>query len=141
MWIVEHYELWGLFLVCFLAATILPFSSEIAVLYCLHDTHNALWLVITLASLGNILGGMTNYFIGAWGNSLWKKRLGLGQKFQNVQEKLVRFGPPAAFFSWIPLIGDPLLVALGFYKSPWKSTFFWMSVGKTGRYVLLLSFI
>lgn len=138
MWIVESYELWGLFLLCFLAATILPLSSEFGVLYCLASTNYNDYMIIAVASTGNILGGVCNYAIGYYGSELWKKRFGFRDKNRKIQLNLSKYGAPAAFLSWLPFIGDPLLVALGFYKTPWKATFLWMAFGKISRYLVLL---
>lgn len=57
--------LWGLFMASFLAATVLPFSSEAVLGVMALGRWSGLSLILT-ASLGNTLGGLTNYGIGRW---------------------------------------------------------------------------
>ncbi|MCE3297105.1 MAG: rane protein [Crocinitomicaceae bacterium] len=129
----ENYGLPGLFLVCFLAATILPLSSEIVFLFFLSSgTYSPIeiWLA---ASAGNCLGGFTNYLLGFVGNRLFKPK---------PESKALlfarKYGFLAAFFSWLPFIGDPMLVALGYLRSPFWRTMLLMCAGKILRYSVFL---
>ena len=133
----ESYGLIGLFLLCFLAATILPLSSEALVLFFLHSDGYQTTTIITVASLGNILGGLTNYALGYFSWKIWssKRKSKSDKKAFILAEK---YGFVAAFFSWIPFVGDPMLVALGFLKSSFWKTFLLMSAGKVLRYLFLL---
>ena len=89
-------------------------------------------VILALASLGNCLGGSTNYFLGFYG------RKALSKKKELKSEQLVkRFGFWAALFSWLPLIGDPLLVALGIYRVSLWRTLVLMAIGKIFRYVIV----
>jgi membrane protein YqaA with SNARE-associated domain len=120
----------GLFLVCFLSATILPLPSEALVIYFLTQHYDAHW-VLVIASVGNSLGGSTTYFLGRWGNKIRTP------KTNKISVFLQKFGAYGAFFSWVPFIGDPVLLALGYWKSPTIPTLFWMTCGKTLRYLVL----
>ena len=60
----------GMFLAAFLAATILPFSSEVVFTTLYWQHFSPFWLVFW-ASLGNILGGMTCYALGLLGKMEW----------------------------------------------------------------------
>ncbi len=126
-------ELWGLLLLCFLSATILPFPSEAAVLFLLSTDQYSDLSILTIASLGNCLGGYTTYFIGYWTNQLVKK----GKWFSKLERLTFRFGSWMALFSWVPFIGDPLLTLLGFLKSKPFPTLLFMSIGKISRYLML----
>lgn len=128
-------ELLTLFSFCFLAATILPLSSEIIFIYTIQNSTYPFYVLLLVASLGNILGGLTNYFLGYFGNKLFKPKTE-GNAFRFAQ----KYGFVSAFFSWIPIIGDPMLVALGFLKAPFWKVIFLMSVGKVMRYGLLWYF-
>ncbi len=121
----------SLFGICFLSATIVPFPSEVAFLYCLKLKENA-FAVICIASIGNSLGGSTNYFLGKFGRAKIAKK-----KSPKSEELIKKFGTYAAFFSFIPFVGDPLMIALGFYKTPLFFTFFLMTLGKTLRFVFI----
>lgn len=130
----ESLGLIGLFLTTFLAATILPFSSEAILLYFLSKGVDPL-LCLSIAIIGNSLGGITNYVMGRLGNPLWLTYIGVKEEtIYKREEWVIKYGSLLAFFSWIPLIGDPLLVALGYFRSRILSTMIWMVVGKSLRY-------
>ena len=128
----------GLFLSSFLAATILPFSSEAIFIYFIYIGKHP-FICLALVTTGNFIGGLTNYYLGYLGNPRWLKRIGMSEAKICKQEKWVtKYASLLGFFSWVPFVGDPLLVALGYYKSPISKTIFWMFVGKFLRYSVLL---
>lgn len=135
---LETYGLAGLFLGAFLAATILPFSSEAMFLLFLYKGHDpTLCLVIVIA--GNCLGSVLNYGIGRLGNPRWMKRLGFREaQLEKNRLRIDKYGAFLGFFAWMPVIGDPLLLALGYFRSPAVKTLWWMTVGKILRYSLVL---
>lgn len=128
----------GLFLAAFLSATIIPFTSEGILLLLLSQDYDP-WLCLVLATIGNSLGGITNYFIGLLGNPLWLKRFGVNEKkLFGFEKRVQKHAYWLAFFSWVPFIGDPLTIALGFFRVPfWKVTFL-IVLGKFLRYLVLV---
>lgn len=60
----------GLFIAAFLAATVLPFSSEVVFSAVVLAGLN-LWTCSFVATLGNWLGGMTCYWVGMLGKIEW----------------------------------------------------------------------
>lgn len=129
----------GLFLISFLSATILPLSSE-GVLLLMPTAGFDPLVSLIVASLGNILGGSTNYWIGRLGNPLWLKRIGIQEKsLLRFENAVKRYGVFSALLSWVPIIGDPLTVALGFFRVKWWSVLILMSLGKVIRYAIILS--
>ena len=134
---MENWGLTGLFAASFMSATILPFSSEAIFLWMLSAGHHPV-ACLAAATLGNGLGGMTNYGIGRLGNPAWMKRLGASDTgLQKYALRVERYGAYAAFFSWVPFIGDPLVVALGFFRSPLVATMCWLWTGKFLRYLVV----
>lgn len=130
----------GLFLASFLAATVLPFSSE-AVLAAMTIgpwSTLALWLV---ASLGNWLGGMSSYGIGRMGSleriSKWLRTD--PAKAQALQARIERHGAWAALLCWLPVVGDPIAIALGLGRSGILPTAILMLLGKALRYAVVLA--
>jgi membrane protein YqaA with SNARE-associated domain len=121
--------LMGLFLASFLAATVLPGGSEAAfVALVLVHPEQAL-AALLLATLGNTLGGMTTYGMG---------RL-LPQHLAPAKSALARrWGAQVLLLSWTPLVGDALCAAAGWLRLPWLACLFWMALGKSMRYALLL---
>ena len=115
-WLLD-WGYFGLFIGSFLAATIIPFSSDILMVGMLVAGADPLTCVI-VATLGNWLGGLTSYGIGWIGKWEWIEKW-----FKIKEEKLIRqkkyidrYGVWLAFFTWLPFIGDLLAIALGFYK-------------------------
>jgi membrane protein YqaA with SNARE-associated domain len=107
----------GLFIASFLAATILPMNSEI-VLSVLLVNNYSLSASLFVATLGNWLGGITNYglgYLGKWEllDRFWGFKR---EKIEQMKIKIVQFGSFLAFFCWIPVIGDLFAVGLGFLK-------------------------
>jgi len=125
----------GVFLASFLAATVLPFSSEVVLTGVLLGGA-AYWPCLIAASIGNFLGGMTCYWIGKIGKIEWiKKYLRLDiKKLERVQQKIQGKGAWIAFFVFIPGIGDFIAVALGFMRADIKIVALSMLIGKSLRY-------
>lgn len=124
---IDEWGLLGLCIICFVSATIVPFPSEAAFIYCLALGYNE-FAVFSCAIVFNSLGGSTNYLIGYYGRK-WSKK-------ENIKaESIVRkVGVYAALFSWVPFIGDPLLIVLGIYRTKPLPTFILMVIGKAARY-------
>lgn len=131
----------SLFSITFLSATILPFSSEIAVYIALKNSNFGLALVL-IATLGNSLGGITNYFIGKIGNEKWLSKFGYKPESYHKHQLLIqKYGGIVAFFSWIPIIGDPLVISLGLYRYPFFKLLILIIAGKLIRYLIIWYFI
>ena len=125
----------GLFLGSFLAATIVPFSSDILIIGVLLSGGNP-WCSFACATLGNWLGGMTSYGLGWLGKWKWLEKWFKvkQQTLEKQKSKIDRFGAGLAFFSWLPIVGDLFAIALGFYRVKfWKCTVY-MLIGKAARF-------
>ncbi|MGQ1889334.1 YqaA family protein [Thermophagus sp. OGC60D27] len=135
MWIELEYV--GLFLASFLAATILPFSSELVLSGILASGGDPL-ISFTLATLGNWLGGLTSYFIGRMGQLIWiEKYLHIPHhKLKKWQQKVSGNEWWVALFCWVPAIGDLLAVVLGLLKSNFWWSALGMLAGKALRYLV-----
>jgi membrane protein YqaA with SNARE-associated domain len=127
----------GLFVTTFLSATILPFSSELLLIGMLKNNYSVFNCVL-IATIGNSLGGVTNYFIGKIGNPLWLKKVGMKEtKIIKQQSIIQKYGAWLALVSWIPIIGDPLMIAIGFYRVPFIPFIILLVVGKAARYLVI----
>ena len=131
----------GLFAASFLAATVLPFSSEVLLVALLLAGNSPVHCVIT-ATLGNGLGGMSSYGLGYLGHMVWIERYLRVEatQIQHLRQQILRFGSLLAFFSWLPLVGDLIAVALGFFKVQPVSVAIFMFAGKAFRYTLIASY-
>ena len=128
----------GLFLASFLAATILPFVSEV-VLAALIAAGFDIWTSVVVATIGNSLGGMTCYWFGSFGKIEWVERFMKvkRERIQKMQDWLHGRGAIMSFFVFLPGVGDIIAVALGFMRAnPWLVLLF-MTLGKFARYVVV----
>lgn len=128
----------GMFLSALLAGSAVPFSSEAVLVALLHpSTGLSPVFVILAASVGNLLGSLTCYWLGHLGKMEW-----LVKYFHMKEEKIIRMqnylnGRSAfmAFFAFLPIIGTLIAVALGFLRSNIYVVSISMFVGKVLRYV------
>ncbi len=121
----EAASLASLFISSFLAATLLPGGSEVALFMMLKAYPETLWSALGIASLGNTLGGMVTFAMG------WL--LPQTQPIRHVG-KVRQYGAPVLLFAWAPLVGDALCLGAGWLKfNPWQAALF-MAVGKFARY-------
>lgn len=132
-------EYLSLFVSAFLSATILPLGSE-GVLALLIYQGLPIWTCLLIATLGNSLGGLTNYMLGHIGNlQLLKKYFNLETtKIKAWKSYADQYGAYLAFFAWVPFIGDPILIALGFFRVNAWSVIILMTLGKFLRYALVV---
>jgi membrane protein YqaA with SNARE-associated domain len=109
---------WGLFAGSFLAATLVPFSSDIIYAGILMIPGTNPWIAFIFVTLGNWSGGMTTYGIGYLGKWKWiEKILKIKpEQLEKQKNSIERYGALLAFFTWFPFVGDLVSVALGFYK-------------------------
>jgi len=129
----------GLFIVSFLAATLLPLGSEIFVATMTVSNYNA-WLIFAVATTGNTLGSITNYYIGKLGTNFILSRYikADSEKRQKSEQIYQKWGSPILFFAWIPIIGDPLTVVAGVFQLNLYIFIFWVALGKAFRYFLVI---
>jgi len=130
----------GLFLGSFLAATILPFSSEILVSGMLLAGASPLYILVT-ATLGNWLGSLSTYGIGWLGKWEWIEKWfkTSHEKIEKQQAKIAKYGSLLAFFVWVPIIGDVFALALGFYKVNFPQCCIFMLIGKFLRFFIYIT--
>lgn len=112
----------------FLAATVVPFSSE-AALYAVLKLHPDLfWAAVVLATAGNTAGGMTTYLMGRWIAQV--KPL----KPLKHLERVRRWGAPVTALGWLPMAGEALCLAAGWLKLNAWAVLCWQSIGRFARY-------
>ncbi len=128
----------GLFTASFLAATILPLSSEIVLGLLLYNGFNPVAL-ISVATTGNVLGSLLNYAAGFWGNLfLFEKVFKLSEsEFMKAQKRFSRYGSFSLLLAWVPIIGDPLTIIAGALKINIFLFIFLVTTGKLARYLFI----
>ncbi len=128
-------ELISLFFNGFLSATLLPGTSEVYFVYLLSDGLSPWtgWLVV---SVGNILGAYLSFYMGMGLRAFFSRSK--PQSPPKSHPYLNRYGAIMLFWSWVPILGDPLVIAAGAMKLPTISCMAWIAVGKIFRYGLLV---
>lgn len=124
---------------CFLAATILPFSSEIMLAAALQSGGFPAWVPITVATLGNTLGAVVNWGLGRyvlhWQDRRWFPVS--PQQLDRASDRFARFGLWSLLLSWVPLVGDPLTMAAGVLQIRLAVFLPLVAVGKALRYAAI----
>jgi len=128
----------GLFLSSFLAATILPLSSEVVLSALLLSDLPPIALV-AIATTGNVLGSLTNYALGYWVSlEVIKKWLKISEEqFVQAEQRFVKYGLFSLFFAWVPIIGDPLTLIAGVLRIRLLWFIILVTAGKLMRYMVI----
>lgn len=138
---VEGYV--GLFLSAFLAATVLPFSSEAVLAGLAVSGHFQAGWLFAVATAGNVLGSVVNWVLGrfclAWRDRRWFPVK--GPALERATRVFNRWGVPSLLFAWVPVIGDPLTFAAGVLRTPFLVMLALVAIGKAGRYAVLLGLV
>ncbi|MBD1400081.1 YqaA family protein [Pelovirga terrestris] len=128
----------ALLIVSFLAATLLPLGSEWLLVALLLGGKSP-FLVVVIATIGNTLGGATNYLLGRWGSTwLIRKVLRITPEQQHRAESwFTRYGSLSLLLSWLPVVGDPLCLVAGTLRTSLSRFFILVTTGKALRYISL----
>jgi len=123
----------------FLAATILPVVSE-AVLAGFSSVEGAnIVLLVTVATVGNVLGAVVNWWIGGW-LTHWQEKKWFPIKAKNLEHAsrvFNKWGQPSLLLAWTPFLGDPLTFVAGLLRVPIIPFLIYVTIGKSVRYILV----
>jgi len=128
----------GLFVASFLAATILPLSSEVVLSILLVKGLSPTALV-AIATVGNVLGALTNYALGYWASlEVIKKWLKISEEeFVRAEQRFLKYGLFSLCFAWVPFIGDPITVVAGILRIRLLWFVLLVTAGKLMRYIVV----
>jgi membrane protein YqaA with SNARE-associated domain len=134
-------SLWGLFLSSFISSTLFPGGSEVVLGVLAAQGQQTPITLLGVASLGNTLGALTTWLLGALVARGMPPEAHLSESRQRALRHVRRFGSPLLLLSWLPVVGDPLCFAAGYLRLPFLASLAFMALGKTARYaVILLAF-
>ena len=142
--VFQEYGILGLFFNSLLSATAIPLPTEILTSALLLGGENQI-LVAAVLIAGSSIGGLINYFIGFGGNKLFTKLKNKKKKKDSNDHKkghriLDKFGWSAIFFSsWIPVIGDLILISGGARKLEFRKFVLFMITGKILKSVIVVT--
>lgn len=129
----------GLFLIALLSASILPLQSE-AVLVGLLLSHNyPVGLLLTVASVGNVLGSLLNWYLGKYLQHFQQRRWFpvKPEQLDKASRWYLKYGKWSLLLSWVPIIGDPLTVIAGVLRKPFLPFLLLVTIAKVSRYLVL----
>ncbi len=136
----ESLQLATLGLSAFISATLLPGTSEAALLYLRSVDAAPVWLLLTVASFGNVLGSCVNWVLGRYLARFSGRRWFpvTPTQLQRAAVWYQRWGWPSLLGSWLPFIGDPITVVAGLLRTPFLLFLVVVAFAKTARYASLL---
>ena len=112
---MDNFSPIGLFFSAFLAATILPFSSE-AVLIASYELGMSADEALLYASLGNCLAVALNFLLGRVLFHMMKKRIKSSKTGRRALLLSHKYGYYSLILSPLPIIGDPITIAAGLVR-------------------------
>ncbi|MEL0169299.1 MAG: YqaA family protein [Pseudomonadaceae bacterium] len=137
MWELSGYI--GLFFAALGAATLLPLQSEVVLVAMLLSGDYNLQLILLVATAGNLLGAIINWWLGRYIEHFQQRRWFplTPERLHRTQQAYHRWGFWSLLLSWAPFIGDPLTIVAGVMREPlWRFTLI-VLVAKGGRYLIL----
>ncbi|NOR11243.1 MAG: DedA family protein [Desulfovibrionaceae bacterium] len=128
----------ALFLLSFLASTLIPLGSEWLLAALVIAGYNPMTSVV-VATVGNTLGAVTTYAVGMYGSPFLMNRIfRVGEASRQKAERLYsRYGFWSLLFSWLPVVGDPLCLVGGILKIRFVWFFLLVITGKLARYIVI----
>ena len=130
----------GLFLIALAAATVLPLQSEAALVGLLLADYSP-WLLLAVASTGNVLGSTINWMLGRavdrFGSRRWFPAT--TAMLDRAQQWYRRYGRWSLLLSWVPVIGDPITVVAGVLGERLAVFLVLVTIAKAGRYLAVIA--
>lgn len=129
----------GLFLSALGAATLLPLQSEAVLVGLLLGGKHSVWLLLAVATTGNVLGAVINWLLGRYIDHLRDKPWFpvSAAQLDKAQGHYQRYGHWSLLLSWMPVIGDPLTLVAGILREPFWKFLLLVTLAKGGRYLVL----
>ena len=133
----------GLFLAALMAGSILPFPSEVVLVAVIAAGVSAP-AAVAVATAGNLLGAVTVYLIGRAiaaggrvGSRFDARWTGDPEGLARAKERVERWGALSLLLSWVPFLGDALVLAAGLARVNWWKALIATLLGKLGRYAVV----
>ena len=126
----------SIFIISMLSATLLPLGSEPAVFAVIKANGALFWPVIAVATVGNTLGGVIDYWMGYGAKQVFAKERGT-RWFGWLQ----RYGAKTMLLAWLPAVGDPLCTLAGWLRLPFWPCVIYMAIGKCLRYLTMTTLL
>ena len=118
----------------------MPLSSEIVLTTMLLTTLFEKNILLIVASSGNILGSIFNWYLGKK-ITIFQDRKWFPvspEQLNKSQKYFKKYGLWSLLLAWVPVIGDPLTLLAGVLKVRFSIFFILVSISKISRYVFIL---
>ncbi|WNL16825.1 YqaA family protein [Arcobacter cryaerophilus gv. pseudocryaerophilus] len=126
-----------LFISAFASSTLLPLGSEALLVYNINQGFNIYYLLF-IATLGNSLGSVLNYYLGLKGEEYLVNKKLINEKYINLSKKYFdKYGVICILFAWLPIIGDPITFVAGILKYNFKIFLVLVVISKLSRYLFI----
>ncbi|TIX44310.1 MAG: DedA family protein [Mesorhizobium sp.] len=131
----------ALFTSAFLAATILPVSSEVVLAGLIAGGRGDPVLLLAVATIGNTLGSVVNWMLGRGIDTLQSRRWFpiTRERYQRASRSFRRFGAWLLLFAWLPVVGDAFTVAAGAARMHLGIFVMLVALGKAARYAVIVA--
>lgn len=129
----------GLALSAFTSATLLPGTSEVALVGVIALGDVGVWLAVGVATAANVAGSVVNWVIGRYLESYRAHpRFPVApERLARTQALYARWGIWSLLLSWTPVVGDPLTVVAGLMRTPLVVFLLLVTIAKAARYVVV----
>jgi membrane protein YqaA with SNARE-associated domain len=131
----------ALFASAFLAATILPVSSEAVLAGLIAAGKGDPVALFAVATVGNTLGSLVNWLIGH-GIARFRDQPWFPvsrERYKAAERQFNRYGVWSLLFAWVPFVGDPLTVVAGALRVPLPRFVLLVAIGKAARYAMVIA--
>lgn len=130
-------EVWGLFVSAFISSTVAPGGSEAVLAYLVAEQLHPVVLLVTVATIGNTLGALTTWWLGALAAKKYPAEHVFDKNKQKSLDWVKRWGNWSLLLSWLPVVGDGLCFAGGWLKLPVLVAVNFILLGKLARYLFI----
>ncbi|WP_417827790.1 YqaA family protein [Thalassospira sp.] len=129
----------GLFFSALTSATILPGTSEAALAALAASGDHAVWVLVLLATVGNALGSLINWWLGLYAEYFKHKRWFpvSAEALDRASRWFGKYGLWSLLLSWLPIIGDPLTLFAGMMRVRLLPFIILVTLGKAARYAMI----
>ncbi|PRM98828.1 YqaA family protein [Aliarcobacter cryaerophilus] len=126
-----------LFISAFASATLLPFGSEAILIYNIKEGLN-IYTLLFVATFGNVLGSILNYYLGLKGEEYLVDKKLVKQKYIDSSKRYFdKFGAFSLLFAWLPIIGDPITFIAGVLRYDFRKFLVLVVISKFSRYLFI----
>jgi len=128
----------GLFLSALVSSTLLPGGSEALLAWLVASGEHPLWLLLLMATVGNVLGSLITWGMGYWVAHRFPLRALDKPEHQRARHWIERYGALVLLLAWLPVVGDPLCFVAGWLRVNLFASLVAITLGKLLRYAVII---